>query len=121
MDLTQKHCIPCEGGTPPLTKEQIAEYRSHIAEAWSVLDNAKLHRDFQFKDFQQAMRFVNQVADIAEADGHHPDISIFYNQVTIELWTHAVGGLSENDFIIAAKIDALTGSPKDKGQRTKTA
>ena len=119
MDLTQKHCVPCEGGTPPFTQERIAEYRPHIAEEWSVLDNTKLHRDFRFKNFKQAMAFVNQVAEIAEAEGHHPDISIFYNQVTIELWTHAVGGLSENDFIVAAKIDVLIGSAKSEGQRTK--
>lgn len=110
MDLTKKHCIPCENGTLPFMPEQIKEYRSHIAADWSVLDNKKLHREFQFKNFQQAMEFVNDVAGIAEAEGHHPDIAIFYNQVTIDLWTHAAGGLSENDFIIAAKIDTLLGS-----------
>ncbi len=119
MSLTHKHCVPCEGGTPPFTPGQIAEYRPHIVSEWNVLDNTKLHRDFRFQNFTRAMEFVNQVAEIAEAEGHHPDISIFYNQVTIELWTHAVGGLSENDFIVAAKIDALAGSSKYEGQRTK--
>lgn len=107
MDLVKKKCVPCEGGTPPFTSQQIEEYRTHIQHAWLVLGQKKLRRVFTFKDFVQAMRFVNEVAGIAEADGHHPDLAISYNTVTVELWTHAIGGLSENDFIVAAKIDVL--------------
>ena len=107
MDLIQKHCVPCEGGTPPFTHQQIKTYLPQINPEWRVVNYAKLVRDFKFKNFVEAMKFVNQVADIAEAEGHHPNLHIFYSKVTIELCTHAVGGLSENDFILAAKIDSF--------------
>jgi 4a-hydroxytetrahydrobiopterin dehydratase len=107
IDLRQKHCVPCEGGMPPLTKEQIAEYAPQAPD-WKVAsDDKKITKEFKFKDFKGAMAFLNKVADIAEAEGHHPDIYVFYNLVRFELSTHAVGGLSENDFILAAKINAL--------------
>lgn len=104
MDLSQKHCIPCEAGTPPLDAATIEEHAKHTPD-WKIIDNKKLSREFKFKDFIGAMKFVNAVADIANAENHHPDIYIFYNLVRLELSTHAVGGLSENDFILAAKID----------------
>ncbi|MDP2676225.1 MAG: 4a-hydroxytetrahydrobiopterin dehydratase [bacterium] len=107
-DLTQKKCVPCEGGTPPLKKENIEEFHRQVP-GWAVADNhRKISRDFKFKDFKEALAFVNKVGDIAETEGHHPDILIHsWNKVSIELWTHAIGGLSDNDFIMAAKIDAL--------------
>lgn len=111
-DLTQKHCIPCEGGTPPLSDAEEDRLKAQTPE-WILLRNDgttvvhKLRRQFSFKDFREAIAFVNKVADLAETEGHHPDIYIFYNKVQIELFTHAVGGLSENDFIMAAKIDKL--------------
>jgi len=89
---------------PPLTSEKIGEYLPQLNE-WEVLDNLKIRKRFKFKNFVEAMGFVNKVAEIAEEDGHHPDITINYNRVTISLTTHAIGGLSENDFIVAAKID----------------
>lgn len=107
IDLRKKHCVPCEGGMPPLNKEQIAHYAPNVPD-WKVAgDDKKITKEFKFKDFKEAMAFTNKVADIAEAEGHHPDIYIFYNLVKFELSTHAVKGLSENDFILAAKIDAL--------------
>lgn len=107
-DLVQKHCIPCESGEPPVSTEREKELKKQIP-AWMVLDDGthKLRRQFSFKDFKEAMGFVNKVAAVAESEGHHPDIYIFYNKVQIDLYTHAVGGLSENDFIVAAKIDEL--------------
>lgn len=106
MDLVSKHCVPCEGGTSPFTKERIQEYAPRVPD-WEVLGDKKIAREFKFKNFPEAMQFLNKVAEIAEAEGHHPDIHVFYNRVKLELWTHAVGGLSENDFILAAKINAL--------------
>ncbi len=104
-NLSQKHCVPCEGGTLPLPENAIAEYSRNTPE-WQVLDGGKkIAREFKFKDFKAAMEFINKVAAIAEAEQHHPDIYIFYNLVKLELTTHAIGGLSENDFILAAKID----------------
>lgn len=111
MKLTEKHCVPCEGGTPPFTPEQVAEYQRQLPEAWEVKDNRKISKKFLFDDFKQAMAFVNRVADLAEEQGHHPDIYIYYSKVKLELWTHAIGGLSENDFIMAAKIEEI----KDAG------
>lgn len=105
MDLTQKKCVPCEAGTPPLGAEAVATLAKDVPQ-WHVIDAKKLSREFKFKNFKEAMSFVNRVADIAESEGHHPDIYIFYSLVRFELSTHAIGGLSENDFILAAKIDA---------------
>lgn len=107
-DLTKKKCIPCEAGTPPLTPDQINQYLPQLKTEWEVIENSKIKKKFKFADFKEAMQFVNKVAAVAEQEQHHPDIHIFYSKVTIELWTHAIGGLSENDFIMAAKIEELT-------------
>lgn len=112
MILIQKHCIPCESGDPPLSDKKEEEmFRSLEDEkgGWLLLRNGehKLRRQFTFKDFKEAMSFVNNVAELAEKEGHHPDIYIFYNKVQLDLFTHAVGGLSENDFIMAAKVNQV--------------
>lgn len=106
MELAQKHCVPCEGGTLPIAKEYVLKYLEKVP-GWASPDNLKIVKEFQFKDFKESMRFINKVADIAEAEGHHPDIYIFYDKVRLELSTHAIGGLSENDFILAAKTNAV--------------
>ena len=104
MDLTEKHCVPCEGGTLPLPPEAVAEFMGKLVGRKNV-DNLQLFKEIKFKDFKEAMVFINHVAVIAEAEQHHPDIYIFYETVRLELSTHAIHGLSENDFILAAKID----------------
>lgn len=108
MDLKEKKCIPCENkNMPPLTPEEIAPFMLEVKD-WILSDDKKsIKKTWQFKDFLKSMSFVDQVADVAEGEGHHPDIHISYNKVTLELSTHSIGGLSENDFILAAKIDAL--------------
>ena len=106
-NLLHKHCVPCEGGVPPLTSEQIAEYLPQVP-GWAVdKHNQKIHKTFSFKNFHETMAFVNKIADIANAEDHHPDLHVSYSKATVELWTHAIGGLSDNDFIVAAKVDAL--------------
>lgn len=106
-NLTDKKCIPCEAGTPPLGEDRVLEFHKETPE-WEVSDFKRISRHFAFKNFQEALDFVNKVGAVAEAEGHHPDISIYsWNKVHVDLWTHAIGGLSENDFIVAAKIDAL--------------
>lgn len=106
MKLAEKKCVPCEGGTPPLGREDINKYFGELSEGWEVLGDKKIKKTFVFKDFLEAVGFVNKIADIAEAEGHHPDIRIHsYKKVDVELTTHAIGGLSENDFILAAKIE----------------
>lgn len=107
MDLTQKKCVPCEGGVERLREKAIQAYLSYLTSIWDVVDNKKINQQFKFKDFKQAIEFVNKVAELAEAEDHHPDIYIFYNKVRLELWTHAIGGLSENDFIMARKIEEI--------------
>ncbi|MDA1337450.1 MAG: 4a-hydroxytetrahydrobiopterin dehydratase [bacterium] len=106
MKLIEKKCVPCEGGTPPLAKEKIEEYLQEV-EGWELKDNARIARTFHFKSFREAIDFVNQIAGIAEEQQHHPDIHIYYKKVTLELTTHAIKGLSVNDFIMASKINSL--------------
>ncbi len=107
--LQNKHCVPCEGGEPPLTEEQENALKPQIP-TWLLLRDTehRLRKQFTLKNFKEAVSFVNRVAKVAEEEGHHPDIYIFYNKVQIDLFTHAVGGLSKNDFIMAAKIDELS-------------
>ena len=106
-DLINKKCVPCDDGAPAMEALKIKEYLAQLKEGWEVLENRKIRKLFKFKDFKEAMVFVNKVADLAENEGHHPDIAIRYNKVEISLWTHAIGGLSENDFILAAKVDNI--------------
>jgi len=103
--LTERKCVPCEGGVPKLREDEIAELLGQV-EGWTAKDD-KLHKRFVFADFMAAMRFLNRVADLAENEGHHPDFCVHYNKVDFTIYTHAIGGLSTNDFILAAKIDAL--------------
>ncbi len=109
-DLTQKKCVPCEGGTVPLQEAQIQEYLSQLKTAWGVIEQKKIRKEFKFKDFKEALNFVNQVGELAEQENHHPDISLAWGKVVIELSTHAINGLSENDFILAAKIEQMLGN-----------
>ena len=108
MDLLNKKCVPREGGAKPLGLDKINMYLPVLKNKWEVVGGKKIRHEFEFMDFVQAMAFINNVAEVAENEGHHPDIHVFYNKVVIELWTHAIGGLSENDFIVAAKIEPLT-------------
>ncbi|MGE5625709.1 MAG: 4a-hydroxytetrahydrobiopterin dehydratase [Bacillota bacterium] len=106
--LAEKHCVPCEGGISPLTKEESERYLKKIAPDWTLTPDAKeIRKDFKFKGFQGTMFFVNAVAWIAQAEGHHPDLEVGFNHCLVRYSTHAIAGLSENDFICAAKIDKL--------------
>lgn len=106
-DLSKKKCVPCEGGIDPFDKEKIAYYLPIVPE-WKVIEDKRIDKEFIFKDFKEALDFVNKVGKIAEAEGHHPNIYLHnWNKVKIELFTHAIEGLSENDFILAVKIDLL--------------
>lgn len=105
MNLVEKKCIPCEGGSEKLSLNQAQKMASQTPQ-WKIQEK-QIQRQFKFKNFIQAMDFVNKMAQIAEEQGHHPDFSVHYNQVEVTLWTHAIGGLSENDFIVAAKIDQI--------------
>ena len=105
-DLLKKKCVPCEGGMFPLIREEAQKLLEQISD-WELSEDVKnISKQYKFKDFIGAINFINNVAELAESEGHHPDIHINYNKVILELSTHAIGGLSENDFILAAKIDA---------------
>ncbi len=108
MNLVEKTCVPCEGGVEPFNKKEADKYMAEIS-GWS-LDNKvrQISKEYKFKDHTKAMNFIKNVSAIAETEGHHPDMHIFYNKVLLELSTHSINGLSENDFIIAAKIDAMS-------------
>lgn len=106
--LTKGHCVPCEGGVDPMDHEEVAKYLTLLKTPWNVVsDGLFISKQFKFQNFKEAMVFVNKVAEIAEGEGHHPDIKINYNKVDISLTTHAIKGLSTNDFIIASKVEML--------------
>lgn len=107
VPLTAQRCVPCEGGTPPLTNEKAQALHAELPDGW-ILSDTSLVKTFQFKSFPAAITFVDAVAKIAESEGHHPDIDIRYRKVTLTLTTHAVKGLSDNDFILAAKTEQIT-------------
>lgn len=106
-DLKHKKCVPCEGGVKPLTEDEYGAYLRQELTGWVAVDEKKIEKDYTFKNFQQALDFVSKVGQIAEEEGHHPDIFLHnWNKVKLTLTTFAIGGLSENDFILASKIDA---------------
>jgi 4a-hydroxytetrahydrobiopterin dehydratase len=107
MDLSKKKCVPCEGGIPPLNEKEISGYKKQISAEWKVIKNSKISKEYFFVSYRHTIDFVNKVADIAEEEGHHPVLHVYFGRIEIELWTHSVNGLSENDFILAAKIDKI--------------
>jgi len=106
-NLTKIKCKPCEGGVDPLTRAEFEQYLEQVP-GWIVVDDKKIEREFQFRDFPEALAFVNRVGAVAEEEGHHPDLCIHdWNKVKVVLWTHAIGGLSINDFVLAVRTDRV--------------
>ncbi len=103
-DLTTQNCVPCEGNVPPLTSDKIKLFHKQVKN-WKVIDDHHLEREYKFKDFKTALEFVNKVGEVAEHEGHHPDIYFTWGKAKINIFTHAIDGLSTSDFILAAKID----------------
>jgi 4a-hydroxytetrahydrobiopterin dehydratase len=103
-ELAEKKCQPCRGGVPPLRPEQIKPLAEQVP-GWEVVENHHLRKEYKFTDFAQALDFVNRVGAIAEQEDHHPDIFLAWGKVEIKIWTHKIDGLTESDFILAAKID----------------
>lgn len=107
MSLAERHCVACRGGLPRLTDAALAAGLAELP-AWTLAaGGARLERRFKFRDFVQAMRFVNAMADLAEREGHHPDFSVHWNRVDVTIWTHDAGGLTDNDLVLAARVGAL--------------
>lgn len=104
-DLSNKHCVPCKGGVPPLQGKPLELLLRQLGSGWKVADGHHLEKEFSFKNFVDALTFTNQLGEIAEQEGHHPDIYLTWGRVKIQIWTHKINGLSESDFILAAKFD----------------
>ena len=106
-DLAKKECRPCDGGTPPLKGGALRQMQNQLGAGWQVADEQRLERQFKFDDFRQALDFTNKVGEIAEQQGHHPDIYLTYGEVRLQIWTHKIKGLTESDFILAAKVNEI--------------
>ncbi|MBN1818290.1 MAG: 4a-hydroxytetrahydrobiopterin dehydratase [Sedimentisphaerales bacterium] len=105
--LHRQECTPCKGGTESLKGDLLSGYRKQLGEGWEVVEETRLEKEFRFPDFRRALEFVNKVGELAEVEGHHPDLFLSWGRVKVSLWTHKINGLHENDFILAAKIDTL--------------
>ena len=106
MNLSEKHCVPCRGGVPALKGEELERLKQELP-TWQVVDDHHLLKTFTFPDFKTALAFVNRAGEIAEEEGHHPDLLLSWGKVEVKTWTHKIDGLTESDFILAAKIDKL--------------
>ena len=105
-ELAERQCVPCRGGVPPMKGEQINEMSSQLPD-WQVVNEHHLQRNYRFKDFRESLNFVNRVGELAEEQGHHPDICFGWGKADITIWTHKIDGLTESDFVLAAKIDKV--------------
>jgi 4a-hydroxytetrahydrobiopterin dehydratase len=106
-ELSKRSCVPCKGGVPPLKGEQLASLHAQLKKGWLVVDEHHLEKTYVFPDFKRALLFTNKVGELSEQEGHHPDIYLSYGKVKISIWTHKINGLTESDFILAAKCDEL--------------
>jgi len=105
--LAEKDCVPCKGEVPPLKGEALTNMSNQLNGNWKVVQSHHLEKEYQFKDFKEALAFTNRVGELAEAQGHHPDIFLTWGKVKLTIWTHKIGGLTESDFILAARADRL--------------
>ena len=105
MALADQQCIPCRGGVPPLARQRIDALLKELEPGWTLTPTGHLRRDYEFRDFAGAMAFANRVGDIAEQQGHHPDLYVAWGRCGVEIWTHKIDGLTESDFFLAAKTD----------------
>jgi 4a-hydroxytetrahydrobiopterin dehydratase len=105
--LSEQKCIPCSIGTPPMENEEIQKYKKELKEDWKVVDDHHLEKTLKFKNFKEALEFTNRVGEIAEKEGHHPDIFLAWGKVELTVMTHKIDGLSESDFVFAAKVDEI--------------
>lgn len=105
--LAEKTCVPCRGGVPPLEGEELERLHAELGSGWKVIDGHHLEKEFEFPDFVTALGFTNRVGELAEEQGHHPDIHLSWGSVGVTIWTHKIDGLTESDFVLAAKIEEL--------------
>ncbi|MFW6193777.1 MAG: 4a-hydroxytetrahydrobiopterin dehydratase [Gemmatimonadota bacterium] len=105
--LAQKDCVPCRGGVPPLEGRELRALQEELDAGWQVVDEHHLEKTFDFDDFVGALEFVNRVGELAEEQGHHPDLFLTWGEARVQIWTHKIDGLTESDFVLAAKIEEL--------------
>lgn len=108
--LASKHCVPCQGGQPSLSKDVVNKLLKELGDSWQINDQGHLYQAYKFRDFRGAMTLANKIAELAEKEGHHPDLFISWGSCGVEIWTHKINGLTESDFILAAKIEHLCSS-----------
>jgi len=106
-ELAEKECVPCKGGVPPLKGEELENLSRKLGGGWKVVNEHHLEKEYQFKDFREALDFTNKVGQLAERIQHHPDIYLAWGKVKLTLWTHKIDGLTESDFVFAAKVNSL--------------
>lgn len=106
-DLASMECVPCRGGVPPLTHDEIEPLKERLGGGWQVVNDHHLEKEFRFNDFKEALAFANLVGELAEEQGHHPEIHLGWGHVGLQIWTHKILGLTESDFVLAAKIDRI--------------
>ena len=105
--LTNRVCVPCQGGIPPLKGEKLKTLQNQLGNDWNVIDEHHLEKEWELDDFQTALDFTNRIGSLAEEQGHHPDIYLTWGKVGVKMWTHKIDGLTDSDFILAAKIDSI--------------
>jgi 4a-hydroxytetrahydrobiopterin dehydratase len=105
--LADRVCVPCRGGIPPLKGEMLLRYQNELSGDWKLIDEQRLEKTYKFKNFREALDFTVRIGELAESVGHHPDIFLAWGQVKLTVWTHKIQGLSEADFVLAAKADRL--------------
>ncbi len=106
-ELAKLECVPCKGGVPPLGGKELADLEEKLGGGWKVVDGHHLEKEYRFTNFREALDFTNRVGELAEAQGHHPDIYLAWGKVRLTVWTHKIDGLTESDFIFAAKADTI--------------
>ncbi|NIM18836.1 MAG: 4a-hydroxytetrahydrobiopterin dehydratase [Candidatus Latescibacteria bacterium] len=106
-NLTEKKCVPCRGGVPPLQGDELESLHEELGKGWKIVDEHHLEKEYPFENFRQALDFTSKVGELAEEEGHHPDIYLAWGKVKLLIWTHKIDGLTESDFILAAKADTL--------------
>jgi 4a-hydroxytetrahydrobiopterin dehydratase len=106
-ELVGKHCIPCEGGTPPMDSASVQKLLKEVGGSWQINAQGHIYKKYLFKNFMEPLDFINKIAVLAEQEGHHPNLAFSWGWCDVEIWTHKIGGLTESDFILAAKIEAI--------------
>lgn len=109
-NLASKRCLPCEGGVPPLEANRAEALLKELEDGWTVVDGHHLHRDYHFGTFREALDFANRIGEVADQENHHPDLFVAWGKVGVDIWTHKIDGMTESDFILAAKIDNMNGN-----------